>query len=81
MMAISDRGIQREREIKVKRQKLVAVTTFTYFEAYFSDNDSKPLSSKTQATSALTKLKLTGKDNSKSFESQQMPSLVISVFL
>ena len=50
-------GIQRE--IKVKRQQLDTVTSFSYLKAVVSDDASKPeiLSRIAQATAALAKLK------------------------
>ena len=48
-----------QREIKVKEQKLLTVTSFFYLGAVVSDEDSKPelLLRIAQATAALTKLK------------------------
>ena len=48
-----------QREIKVKGQKLVTVTSFKHLGALISDDGSKPeiLSTIAQATAALTKLK------------------------
>ena len=79
----SANGIQRE--IKVKRQKLGAVTSLKNLGAVVSDDGSKPeiLSRIAQATTALTKLKPIWRDNSISFGSKVklMCSLVISIFL
>ena len=56
LMTNSANGIQRE--IKVKRQKLGAVTSLKYLRAGVSDDGSEPevLSRLAQATAALTKL-------------------------
>ena len=83
LMTNSGNGIQRE--IKVKGQKLGTVTSFKYLGAVVSDNASKPevLSRIVQATTALTKLKPTWRDNNISLGSKLklMRSLVISIFL
>ena len=57
LMTNSANGIQRK--IKVKGQKLGAVTSFKYLGAVVSDDGSKPevLSRIAQATAALTKLR------------------------
>ena len=57
LVANSANGIQRE--VKVKGQKLVVVTSFKYLGAVVSDDGSKPevLSRIAQATAALTKMK------------------------
>ena len=79
----SANGIQRE--IKVKRQKLGTVTRFKYLGAVVSDDGSKPeiLSTISQATAALTKLKPIWRENNISLGSnvKLMHSLVISIFL
>ena len=76
-------GIQRE--IKVKGQKLVTVTSFKHLGAVVSDDGSKPevLSRIAQATAALTKLKPIWRNNNISLGSKVklMRSLVISIFL
>ena len=86
LMTNSENGIQREREIKVKGQKLGTVTSFKlYLGAVVSDDGSKPevLSRIAQATAALTKLKPIWRDNNISLGSKVklMCSLVISIFL
>ena len=85
LMTNSVTGIQREREIKVKGQKLGTVTSFKYLGAVVSDDGSKPevLSRIAQATAALTKLKPIWKDNNISLGSKVklMRSFVISIFL
>ena len=55
----------KEREIKVKGQRLGSVTSFKYLGAVVSDDDFKPeiLSRIAQATATLTKLKLIWRDN------------------
>ena len=74
-----------KREIKVNGQKLGTVTSFKYLEAVVSDYGSKPevLSRISQATAALTKLKLIWRDNSISLGSKVKlkRSHVISIFL
>ena len=83
LMTNSASGIQRE--IKVKGQKLVTVTSFKYLGAVVSDDGSKPevFSRIAQATAALTKLKPIWRDNNISLGSKVklMRSLVISTFL
>ena len=70
-----------QREIKVKGQKLGAITSFKYLGAVVSDDGSKPevLSRIAQATAALTKLKPIWRDNNISLGSKVklMRSLVI----
>ena len=70
-----------QREIKVKRQKLGTVTSFKYLEAIVAGDGFKSdgLSRIAQATAALTKLKLTWRDNNTSLGSKVklMRSLVI----
>ena len=63
LMANSANGIQKE--IKVKGQKLITVTSFKYLGAIVSDEGSKPevLSRIAQATEALTKLKPVWRNN------------------
>ena len=63
LMTNSANGIQRE--IKVKGQKLGAVTGLKYLGAVVSDDGSKPevLSRIAQATTALAKLKPIWRDN------------------
>ena len=63
LMINSPNGIQRE--IKLKEQKLGAVTRFKYLRAVVSDHGSKPeiLSRIAQATAAVTKLKPIRRDN------------------
>ena len=82
LMTNSANGIQRE--IKVKGQKLVTVTGFTYLGAVVSSVCSKPeiLSRIAQATAALRKPKPIWKNNI-SLESnvKLIRSLVISIFL
>ena len=82
LMTNSANGIQREREreIKVKGQKLGTVTSFKYLGAVVSDDGSKPevLSRIAQATAALTKLKPIWRDNNISLESKVK---LISIFL
>ena len=75
----SANGIQRE--IKVKGQKLGAVTSFKYMGAIVSDEGL--LSGIAQATAALSKLKPILKDNNISLGSKVklMHFLVISIFL
>ena len=81
-MIYSANGIQRE--IKVKGQKLGAVTSFKYLGAAVSDHDSRPetLSRIGQANAALRKLKLIWRDNI-SFGSKvkRMCFLGIPIFL
>ena len=76
-------GIQRE--IKVKWQKLLIITSFKYLRAVVSDDGSKPkiFSRIAQATATLTKLKPIWRDNNISLGSnvKLMHSLVISIFL
>ena len=83
LMTNSANGIQRE--IKVKGQKLGAVTSFKYLGAVVLDDGSKPevLSRIAQATAALTKLKPIWRDNNISLGSKVklMRSFVISIFL
>ena len=57
---------EREREIKVKGQKLGTVTSFKYLGVVVSDDGSKPgvLSKIAKATAALTKMKPIWRDNS-----------------
>ena len=75
----------REREIKVKGQKLGSVTSFKYPGAFVLDDGSKPelLSRIAQANAARTKLKPIWRDNNISLGSKVklMRSLVISIFL
>ena len=82
-MTNSANGIQKE--IKVKGQKLGAVTSFKYLGAVVSDDGSKPevLTSIVQATAALTKQKPVWRDNNISLGSmvKLMRSLAISIFL
>ena len=63
LMTNSANGIQRE--IKVKGQKLVTVTSFKYLGAVVSDEGAKPEihSRIAQATAAFTKLKPIWKEN------------------
>ena len=83
LMTNSTNGIQRE--IKVKGQKLVTITSFNYLEAIVSDDSCKPevLSRIAQATAALTQLKPIWRDNNISLGSKVklMRHLVISIFL
>ena len=83
LMTISANDIQIE--IKVNGQRLGIVTSFKYLGTVVSDDGSKPevLSRITQATAALTKLKLIWRDNNISLGSKLklMRSLVISIFL
>ena len=83
LMTNSADGMQRE--IEVKGQKLMTVTSYKYLGAVVSDDGSKPevLSRIAQATAALTKLKPIWRDNSISFGSKVklICSLVISIFL
>ena len=87
LMTNSAKGSQREREreIKVKGQKLGTVTSFRYLGSVVSDDGFKPeiLSRSTQATAALTKLKPIWRNNNVSLGSKVklMRSLVISIFL
>ena len=87
LMTNSVNGIQREREreIKVKGQKLGTVTSFKCLGAVVSDDGSKPevLSRIAQATAAVVKLKPIWRDNNISLGSKVklMRSLVISIFL
>ena len=75
----------RERKIKVKGLNLDTAISFKYLETVVSDDGSKPetLSSTTQATAALTKLKPIWRDNNISLGStvKLLRSLVISIFL
>ena len=66
-----------KREIKVKGQKLGAVTSFNYLGAVVLDDGSKPevLSRIAQATAALTKLKPIWRDN-KASQAIQSPRTV-----
>ena len=83
LMTNSGNGIHRE--IKVKGQKLSTVSSFKYLGALTSDDGSKPeiLSSITQATAALTKLKPIWRDSNISLGSKVKPMhpLVIVIFL
>ena len=78
-MKISANGIQRE--IKVKGQKLGAVTIFKYLRAIVSDEGL--LSGIEQAIAALSKLKPILRNNNISLGSKVklMHFLVISIFL
>ena len=75
----------REREIKVKGERLGTITSVKYLGAVVSGDSSKPeiLSRIVQATTALTKLKPIWRDNNVSLGSKVklMHSLVISIFL
>ena len=79
----SSNGIQRE--VKVKGQNLVTVTSFKYLGAVVSDDGSKPkvLSMNAQFTAALIKLKPIWRDINIFLGSKVklMRSLVISIFL
>ena len=83
LMTNSANGIHRE--IKVKGQKLGTVSSFKYLGALMSDDGSKPeiLSSITQATAALTKLKPIWRDSNISLGSKVKPmrSLVIVIVI
>ena len=85
VMTNSANDIQREREIKVKEQKLGNVTSFKYPGTVVSDDGSKPevLSRIAQATAALTKLRPIWRDKNISLGSKVklMRSFVISIFL
>ena len=74
-----------QREIKVKGQKMGAVTSFKYLGAIVSDDSSKSvvLSRNTPATAVLTKLKTIQRDTNFSLGSKVklMHFLVISIFL
>ena len=71
--------------IKVNGQKLETVTSFKYLGSVITDEGSKPevLSSTTQKTAALTKLKPVWNDRSSSLSSKirLMHSLVTSILL
>ena len=83
LMSNSANDIQRE--IKIKRQKLGTVTSFRYLGAVVSDNGSELdiLSSISQASAALTKLKPIWRKNIISLGSKMKleRSLFISIFL
>ena len=83
LMANSAYGILKE--IKVKGQKLCTVTSLKNLGAVVSDDGSKPeiLSRIAQATTALTKLKLSWRYNNISLESKVKLGrpLVIFIFL
>ena len=74
-----------QREIKIKRQKLDTVTSFRYLKAVVSEYGSKLeiLSSISQASAALTKLKPIWRENIISLGSKMklVRSLFISIFL
>ena len=85
LMTNSAPGIKREREIKVKGQKLGTVTSFKYLGAVVSDDGSKPevLLRIAKVTAALTKLKPIWRDNNISLGSKVklMHSFAIAIFL
>ena len=74
-----------QREIQVKGQKLGTITRLKYLGAVVSDDGSKPevLSTISQATAALTKLKPIWRDNNISLGSnvKLIHYLVISIYL